>query len=397
MNRVKKGLDTLRISVKKDTFLQGFQKIKKLDKTTLIKMIALLILILVGVYWQGKFGIVRVLGSGLFDKNNQRLRISHQDYPPKIGSFTKTNEEFSHSLRDYYVKTAYNCCASGEFNNDWVSLEALEHCIKQGARCLDFQIFSLDNSPVIAVSDDKDYSVKGSYNSIPFAEAMKKVNDYAFSASKTQCAGDPLLLHFRIMTNNISIMDTMADNIENILGNRRLDGYSYEHEGKNIGREPLASFKDKNGGKVIIIVDKSYTNPRNKTHLHEFVNITSNSAFMRTLRDFDVKTGDMQELMNYNKKNMTMCIPDIDGKHKNPNPVYAHGVGCQFVAMTFQNMNDSRMNYYTDFFNKEGTAFVLKPAQLRHKPNLIPAPKEAPKEHSYADRKIEADFYSFTY
>ena len=63
------------------------------------------------------------------------------------GDFDET-----HSLYDYYIKTAYNCCCSGNFKNDFVNECALTSTLKQGARCLDFEIYSIDNKPVIAAS-----------------------------------------------------------------------------------------------------------------------------------------------------------------------------------------------------------------------------------------------------
>ena len=40
-------------------------------------------------------------------------------------------------LGDFYVKSAYNCCLAGEPTNSFVSVCALETCIKQGYRFLD--------------------------------------------------------------------------------------------------------------------------------------------------------------------------------------------------------------------------------------------------------------------
>ena len=60
------------------------------------------------------------------------------------------NKQFSYNLRDYYIKTAYNCCTAGEYKNDFVNVCALKNCIRQGARCLDFEIYSVKGSPVVA-------------------------------------------------------------------------------------------------------------------------------------------------------------------------------------------------------------------------------------------------------
>ena len=77
-----------------------------------------------------------------------------------VASIDTTATDFAdHPLRDYYIKTAYNCCAINKFKNTYVDTCALKEVIGQGVRALDFQIFSVDNLPVIAVSSIScDYS-----------------------------------------------------------------------------------------------------------------------------------------------------------------------------------------------------------------------------------------------
>ena len=350
------------------------------------KYFFLFMMILIIVYWVGK------RPKNLSVNNDRRLRYLYQDFPP-ISTINTSNERHSYKFRDYYVKTAYNCCASGTYKHNYVSLQGLDTCIQQGARCLDFQVYSIDNRPVIAVSDDRDYNVKGSYNSIPFEKVMERIEQRAFSGSTCPCPGDPLVLHFRILTKNTSIMNTMAESISLNLKKRVLGKeYSFETNGNNIGSVDLEKLK----GKVVIVVDKSFANPM-ETKLDEYVNLTSNSAFMRKLQYKDVKESpDIQELTEYNKKYMTICIPNISARPENPSPAFAHNCGCQFVAMCFQKMDD-KMRYYTNFFNEEGSAFVLKPKELRYIPVTIKVPKSPPKEHSYAKRKLETDYYSFEY
>tara|TARA_B110000261_G_scaffold151870_1_gene180855 strand:+ start:344 stop:1525 length:1182 start_codon:yes stop_codon:yes gene_type:complete len=347
--------------------------------------------LVIGIVMLVLFFVYGVKKMNKFVQNNLRLEQIYSDFP-KISTINTLipNNRFSYKLRDYYVKTAYNCCSSGDVKNDYVSEKALKTCIRQGARCLDFQIFSIDNRPVIAVSGNDDYSVKGSYNDVPFATAMKSIANYAFSPASCPCSGDPLILHFRVMTNNVSIMETMAHDIQASLASRTLGkDYSFENHGENIGSTKLKELK----GKVVIIVDKSHANPT-KTKLDEYVNLTSNSAFMRTLRYRDVKfTPDMKELVDYNKKNMSMCIPDVGEHPDNPSPTIAHKYGCQFVAMSFPKMDD-KMRYYTKIFDQEGSAFALKPESLRYIPVTVNIPPPARPELSYKDRKIESDFYS---
>jgi hypothetical protein len=147
-------------------------------------------------------------------------------------------------------------------------------------------------------------------------------------------------------------------------------------------------------GKVIIIVDK--TNPLFEgTSLDEYVNISSNSIFMRCLQYHDVRyTPDMNELINFNKKNMTICLPDLGEYPINPSAPLAMNYGCQMVAMCFQN-NDSNLSFYNDEFNSNNSAFIVKPMNLRYIPVNAPIPPPPAENLSYKSRDVSSDFYAF--
>ena len=327
----------------------------------------------------------------LENKNCRRMNSLYKDFP-LIRTVNPANTQFSYNLRDYYIKTAYNCCSAGTFKNDYVNICALKDCIRQGVRCLDFEIFSVNNKPVIAVSSQDSFDVKESYNSVDFASAMDVIRDYAFSGSTCPNPGDPLILHFRIMSNNKPIYNDMAQIIYNTMESRILGKkYSYENNGKNLGVLPLKKIM----GKVIIIVDKT-NSLFQETKLDEYVNMASNSIFMRALRYHDVRyTPDMQELIEFNKKNMTIALPDVSDKNANISASLAMKYGCQMVGMSFQNF-DANMQYYTEMFDTAGSAFVLKPDYLRYIPVKIPLPPPANPAFSYKERPITSDYYSFT-
>jgi hypothetical protein len=319
------------------------------------------------------------------DKRNcKRMNRMYSEFP-LIKSFNPNNEDFSHNLRDYYIKTAYNCCAPGNYKNSFVNLCALKNCIKEGVRCLDFQIYALNNDPVIAVSSVSDFNTKQSFNSIPFGDAISIIDNFAFSGNKCPNPGDPLILHFRIYSQNKEIMDKMSDSISSTLEDRVLGPtYSYEYGGKNLGTVPLADLR----GKIVIIVDNNYGKAAG-SKLDEYVNITSGSVFMQALRYYDVKyTPDMTELQEYNKKQMTICLPDSDKSPENPSSAIAMKYGCQFIAMCFQDQN-SDLKYYNSFFNNSGSAFSLKPESLRYVPVTIAEPEAPPESYSYKEREIE--------
>ena len=119
-------------------------------------------------------------------------------------------------LRDFYIKTAYNCCASGAFSHDFVNECALENCIQLGARCLDFEIYSFDDIPIISLSSESNFGVKETYNYLVFDKVMSKIRDMAFTRgidSAGNLSSDPLILHFRIKTEHKNILDSMADSL----------------------------------------------------------------------------------------------------------------------------------------------------------------------------------------
>ena len=49
---------------------------------------------------------------------------------------------------------------------------------------------------------------------------------------------------------------------------------------------------------------------------------------------------------------------------------------------------DSNMEYYLNFFSKYGSAFVLKPKNMRYTKKYIPIPKQANPELSFQPRAI---------
>jgi hypothetical protein len=65
------------------------------------------------------------------------------------------------------------------------------------------------------------------------------------------------------------------------------------------------------------------------------------------------------------------------------------------VALSLQSF-DSSLEYYNEMFDLAGSAFVLKPAELRFIPVTIPTPPPPNPAYSYEKRDIKADYYAFT-
>jgi hypothetical protein len=167
--------------------------------------------------------------------------------------------------------------------------------------------------------------------------------------------------------------------------------YSYENQGKNIGNIPILNLK----GKIIIMVDKTNTSFLDNRAFLEYVNITSNSIFMRALHYYDIKnTPDITELQNYNKQNMTIAMPDIGSNPPNPSGIVVRETGCQLIAMRYQYI-DQYIEENISFFDENGFAFVLKPERLRYIPVILPDPIPQKPELSYETRNISSKYYNF--
>jgi len=386
------------------TFTQNKMKdmIKAMSMSgNIIKQIIIVIIIAIviglGIYISNKYN---------FKKKKCKNMEKIYDDMGKVSSINPNDNGFKgYNLRDFYIKTAYNCCALGSFKNTFVSDCALKQVIRQGARCLDFEIYSVNKNPVIAVSSVKSYDIKESYNYVEFQEAMNIINNNAFSANFCPNPDDPLILHFRIKSSHPELYEQMSNIIYSKLESRILgSNYSFESHGHNLGNAPISDFftytgtgdkKQRSGGKIIIIIDKS-NNMFESTGLDEYVNIASNSLFMRALTNYDVKyTPDFSELIDFNKKNMTISMPDLSVSDANVSSSLHMKYGCQMVGMCYQNY-DSNLEYYETFFAESGHAFVLKPENLRYVPVTIPAPTKQNPELSYANRPVKSDYYSFT-
>jgi hypothetical protein len=321
--------------------LGNFQDVDDYVIVVIITVFIALILVSTGIY------IMYVM-------NLQSRQCSAMDslYPNingKIRSVIPNNTK----LNKYYIKTAYNCCSLGSYKNDFVGLCSLTNVLKQGVRGLDFEIFSIDDKPVIATSMSTNYYTKDTYNSIPFHEAMHMITRNAFTTQYCANSKDPIIIHLRFKSKNIKMYNNLAKIFTQY--QRFLIGANYKYTKTNLSNTKLSELM----GKIIIVVDETNKTFEESTALCEFVNMTSNSANMRLLHSYDIKYGDHNELTNYNKKNMTICIPDKNTNPSNPDITILKSTGCNLFAMSYQNA-DKYLEKNNKFFDDAGYAFVLK-------------------------------------
>jgi hypothetical protein len=310
-----------------------------------------------------------------------------------IRPITSSDPDCSGNLQDYYVKTAYNACSGGSYKNDFVNICNLKAVIKQGVRCLDFEIYSVNNQPVVSTSTSDSYYVKETFNSVNFSSVIDTIRNYAFSGSTCPNPTDPILINLRCKSNNQEMYSKLADifssNTDIMLGPE----YSYEASGTNLGNIPLMSLQSK----VILIMDRSNPAFVENADLLEYVNLASNSVFMRGYDYYNIKNNpDINELTDFNRQGMTIVYPNNEINPANPSGMVCRASGCQMVAMRFQYVDNNLMENAL-FFDEAGYAFALKPADLRYQPVTIPAPTPQNSDYSYATRNVSTDYYSFNF
>jgi len=344
-------------------------------------------------------------------------------FASSLGPINSNSSQCKFFLRDYYILTAYNCCSGGNYKNDYVGICNLIAVISQGVRCLDFEMYSLNNQPVIATSSSPTYMTcyKESYNSIPFGDVMTAIQNYAYSNSTCPNPTDPIIMHLRIKSANCTMFNNLANILENydtlLLG----PAFSYDNNGNNLGSYPLLMFSGINNpskqGKIIIIVNamnSNITNAMMNSSFWEYVNMMSSSTFMQIMPNNELNSiSNLNDTIQYNMSNMTMVIPDTGTNPANPNFLLSQLAGCQMCAMRFQlpdinlklctsscistsidaslNTNPNGLN---TCFNQAGYAYVLKPSNLRYIPSVVSDPSSVDASLSFAPNTGTARFAS---
>jgi hypothetical protein len=126
-------------------------------------------------------------------------------------------------------------------------------------------------------------------------------------------------------------------------------------------------------------------------NLFELTNVTTNSAFIHESRFSDIKnTNDPTEITNFNRQNMTLVLPDVSEYSINYISSVPQVLGCQLMAMNFQNL-DLNLTSYNNIFEKAGSAFAPKPDDLLYIPTYIEKPKPLESRLSYDTRKMTVD------
>jgi len=119
-------------------------------------------------------------------------------------------------LNQVAIMGSFNSCATDNLCNSYVNLCALKLWIKQGIRAFDFEIYSVNNQPVVAVSNDDSFCLKTSYNHLAFKDVMNTLKTYALKSTPDGAANynDPLFINLRVKSAVDQVYTSIAQTLK---------------------------------------------------------------------------------------------------------------------------------------------------------------------------------------
>jgi hypothetical protein len=349
---------------------------------------------------------------------NENGNYVYNDFRTSMSNLNKqTQREFSkykrvgdYPLKAFYIMSAYNCCATGDLKGGKVDICALDHCLRMGAKFLDFEIYSKNGMPIVATSTlvfkDKttglsvpDMYTKESENMLPLSEVINYLSKNAFTTCPNK--NDPLILNFRIMSDShktTKLLDNMADIMINnksfyskLLTTKypQISGNGCPRPGISQGHIPNAPIKNFNKD---ILISCSFSNYLSGSKLFPLVVLDENCNNFMIKDTSTTLAGFKQQITGETKKAIVVSLPDR-ATDKNINGISLleqRKLGIQCIAMRFQNYDNSVENEamleYLNFFNY--SAYVLKPFSLIDAPMVLKKPSKQTEKVSYAKKKF---------
>ena len=273
------------------------------------------------------------------------------------------------TLLNYYVKSAYNCCCGDGYRNNFVDLYPLEKVIGNGCRFLDFEVYSYNDDPIVASSTANNNNIKETYNALLLKDVLTKTTETAFDETKTICANDPLILNFRIMSTNLTMLEKIGDLFEEYLDKSINSNFSLL---KNYKDAAMKNVKMRDlYRKIIIICD---FNPANNIILNTRLAKLANYINLKT-KGIDCKTYRYDEIVAKGQNNsnfiaetqthFTIVLPNVqDNSIDNFDYGISYSSGCQAICMKHQNLDNNLKSYNSIFSGVNKFSWKMKAAAL---------------------------------
>ena len=263
-------------------------------------------------------------------------------------------------LGDFFVASSYNAAHCGYQMYDYTSEKVVLAVLQSGVRYLEFNVFNSEFGdkafPVISMGY-KQGEWKMMISDTPLESIFEIIVNNAFKVNDgvegSFNPDDPVFIGLNLNTNsNLSCLNLIAFLITKYFRDRLLpNDYSFQNSDKvaDINAIQLS-------GKVVFFASDGFQG----SGLEEMINYSwdnvngNRNHMMRRIyyNDIMATTFDSNELLNFNKSGLTIVVPHQEGDFFNGNfdTNKAFDLGCQFIAMEFQNI-DSYMDSYITRFN----------------------------------------------
>lgn len=258
----------------------------------------------------------------------------------------------NNTLINFYVKSAYNCCCGDGYKDNFVDLCALERCIANGCRFLDFEIYSYNNDPIIASSTANSNYIKETYNALLLSEVLASITDNAFDGIKTNSAMDPLILNFRVMSTNKTMLEKMGDLFQEYLDRVGTNFSLLNAKDAAVINSRMSDLRQK----IIIICD---FNPSPNiiidlklAKLKTYINLNGKGLYCNTYRFNDIvaKGSTNTQFITETRRKYTIVLPNLDNSTPNFDSINSWAFGCQAICMKHQ--KDPKKDTDLDAYNK---------------------------------------------
>ena len=260
----------------------------------------------------------------------------------------------AYRLSDFYMASSSYSVFPGAAVYDYVSDSILPLAIKAGVRLVELDIYSdINDQPVVGLKNQK-LGVDYAYNTVPFEACCVSIENTAFNSITAPASSDPFVLSLVFHTDKTKTINAASEILKTTCRSHLLDT-EYSYQRKNLALEPVCNLQNK-----LIIVSGGNVKG---TLMEELTNMSWATSHLRRLTYTQAsQPHDEEELINHNRNNITMVVPDIGEDLVNSNPQVLFSYGCQWIMMNYGSIDDMMELYVSEF---QEASLVLKPAALR--------------------------------
>ena len=245
-----------------------------------------------------------------------------------------------YSLVDFHIKSSINPAATGFKKFDYLSLDMIYQVLRLGTRYLEFEIFAKeqnnDSVPVISVGS-KTGDWKMTANVLDCEDVFSLISINGFSQKLLENYRDPLFIFLNIKTDNVTVLNKLAEIIEKSFKIYLLDK-TYQYQRKNIAESKICDLLDK----VVIMSSKGYLN----TDLEKIINISTDSPALERLSYKDLI---VQKKFNVNQPDFILTSNKIS---------FHKGITNDYIEIHDYNLNLREMNLTRDMKIKIGNSRI---------------------------------------